>query len=242
MKNNRVDHASARTLAPTADRIADEPTRERVVTIILEEGASTAAELGLRLMLTPAAVRRHLDQLVADGAIEAREQPIVGRRGRGRPAKVFAVTGAGRERFAQAYDELAVDALRFLSDTGGDAAVMAFARRRVSDLEDRYRPLIASAAPVDRPQALADALNADGFAASARSGPGGDQVCQHHCPVANVAEEFPQLCEAETEVFARLLGSHVQRLATIAHGDGICTTYVPEFKTTESSSSERTRI
>ena len=45
--------------------------------------------------------------------------------------------------------------------------------------------------------------------------------------MAHVAEQFPELCEAETEVFARLLGTHVQRLATIAHGDGICTTYVP---------------
>jgi predicted ArsR family transcriptional regulator len=42
-----------------------------------------------------------------------------------------------------------------------------------------------------------------------------------------VAEQFPELCEAETEVFARLLGTHVQRLATIAHGDGVCTTYIP---------------
>jgi hypothetical protein len=42
-----------------------------------------------------------------------------------------------------------------------------------------------------------------------------------------VAEKFPELCEAETEVFARLLGTHVQRLATIAHGDGVCTTCIP---------------
>ena len=41
-----------------------------------------------------------------------------------------------------------------------------------------------------------------------------------------MAAEFPQLCEAETEAFARLLGTPVQRLATIAHGDGICTTHV----------------
>jgi hypothetical protein len=34
------------------------------------------------------------------------------------------------------------------------------------------------------------------------------------------------LCEAETEAFGRLLGTPVQRLATIAHGDGICTTHV----------------
>jgi len=55
---------------------------------------------------------------------------------------------------------------------------------------------------------------------------GGEQLCQHHCPVAHVAAEFPQLCEAETEAFGRLLGTPVQRLATIAHGDGICTTHV----------------
>jgi hypothetical protein len=41
-----------------------------------------------------------------------------------------------------------------------------------------------------------------------------------------VAAVFPQLCEAETEAFGRLLGTPVQRLATIAHGDGICTTHV----------------
>ena len=55
---------------------------------------------------------------------------------------------------------------------------------------------------------------------------GGEQLCQHHCPVAHVAAEFPQLCEAETEAFGLLLGTPVQRLATIAHGDGICTTHV----------------
>jgi predicted ArsR family transcriptional regulator len=44
-----------------------------------------------------------------------------------------------------------------------------------------------------------------------------------------VASEFPQLCEAETEAFSKLLGTHVQRLATIAHGDGVCTTYIPNI-------------
>jgi hypothetical protein len=79
-------------------------------------------------------------------------------------------------------------------------------------------------------KALADALSADGYAARAGAAPaaGGEQLCQHHCPVAHVAAEFPQLCEAETEAFGRLLGTPVQRLATIAHGDGICTTHVTD--------------
>ena len=59
----------------------------------------------------------------------------------------------------------------------------------------------------------------------------GVQICQHHCPVSHVAEEFPELCEAEQQAFRQLLGTHVQRLATIANGDCACTTHVPLVST-----------
>ena len=217
---------------PVATPVTDDPhagTRERVARSILENGPSTAAALGARLGLTSAAVRRHLDTLLGDGMIEAREPRVHGQRGRGRPAKVFALTDAGRDAFEQAYDDLAVSAMRFLVETGGERLVGDFARRRVGELEERYRHLVGGAAPEERVTALANALSEDGYAASAQASPtgSGEQLCQHHCPVAHVAEQFPQLCEAETEVFARLLGTHVQRLATIAHGDGICTTHIP---------------
>jgi predicted ArsR family transcriptional regulator len=102
-----------------------------------------------------------------------------------------------------------------------------------------------------RVQALAGALSADGYAASAGPAPAigtaqlaGEQICQHHCPVAHVAAEFPQLCEAETEAFGRLLDAPVRRLATIAHGDGICTTHVTctDRKTTEETSPEGSHL
>ncbi len=213
---------------PTAPGpVEDAPTRERVVRSILENGPSTALALAERLGLTPAAVRRHLDHLVAGGAVEAREPRVSADRGRGRPAKVFVLTDLGRETFTQAYDDMASSALRFLRETGGPEAVTEFARRRTAELEERYRSVVQAADGEGRAQLLAQALSEDGYAASVQEAPSGDQLCQHHCPVAHVAAEFPQLCEAETEVFARLLGRHVQRLATIAHGDGVCTTNVP---------------
>jgi predicted ArsR family transcriptional regulator len=231
-------------------------TRARIARLILENGPVSAAGLSTRLNLTPAAVRRHLDNLLADGMIEVRTARRPASRGRGRPAKLFAITDVGRSAFEHAYDDLATGALRFLAEVAGPGAVAEFARRQVADLEKRYRPVVNAAAPGDRVSALAEALSADGYAASAsgvpraghpaaggaagtgnpagaRAAPGvppaaasGEQLCQHHCPVAHVAAEFPQLCEAETEAFARLLGTPVQRLATIAHGDGICTTHV----------------
>jgi predicted ArsR family transcriptional regulator len=222
-------------VARQAGALDDAPTRERVAASILENGPSTAAVLAERLSLTPAAVRRHLDHLIAVGAVEAREPRSHGQRGRGRPAKVFVLTDSGRDTFFQAYDDLAASALRFLAETGGSDAVADFARRRTAELEERYRGAVESAPPGERTEALAKALTSDGYAASVQTAPVGDQLCQHHCPVAHVAAEFPQLCEAETEVFARLLGSHVQRLATIAHGDGVCTTNVPNPAATKAT-------
>jgi predicted ArsR family transcriptional regulator len=224
------------------DQSIEAPTRERVARSILELGPCTAARLAERLDLTPAAVRRHLDHMAANGEIEAREPRVYGNRGRGRPAKVFALTELGRDRFDQQYDDLAAQALRFLAETGGDDAVMAFARRRVADLETHYREVVDAEPALPPSEALARALTQGGYAASVRTAPAGDQLCQQHCPVSHVAHEFPQLCEAETELIGKLLGRHVQRLATIAHGDGVCTTSIPDRTMTTASTSRTTVI
>ena len=217
-----------------AQREGDAPTRDRVARTILENGPSTAADLAVRLDLTPAAVRRHLDHLAAEGIVESREQKVYGARGRGRPAKVFALTEAGRDSFDQQYDDLAVQAMRFLAETQGEDAVVEFARRRVAFVERDYAAVTEVDPELTPAEALAKVFTQNGYAASVRDLPAahgqsvGEQLCQQHCPVSHVAHEFPQLCEAETEVFGRLLGRHVQRLATIAHGDGVCTTCIPQ--------------
>lgn len=219
---------------------AERSTRARVARLILEHGPITAAALGERLGLTPAAVRRHLDALLAEGMIEPRTARPRGQRGRGRPAKLFAITDAGRSAFEHAYDGLAGNALRFLAERVGQDAVAEFARSQVSGLVGRLQPEMRKVPADQRVRVLAEALSADGYAASAsKASLGGEQLCQHHCPVAHVAAEFPQLCEAETEAFAQILGTPVQRLATIAHGDGVCTTHVSPHRALEPDARER---
>jgi predicted ArsR family transcriptional regulator len=225
----------------------DHPTRQRVARAVSELGPVTASDLAQHLGLTSAAVRRHLDNLEAEALVRPLETAPIGPRGRGRPARAYVLTDSGHAALSSEYEDLATSALRFLAEEAGPGAVERFAAARVRELEARYAPEVDAAGSdiAARTQALVSALSEDGYAASARPmGPGGVQLCQGHCPVQHVAAAFPQLCEAETEVFARLLGGHVQRLATLAHGEHVCTTFVPtasvRSSVRKSSTNERT--
>jgi predicted ArsR family transcriptional regulator len=205
-------------------------TRDAIARSILENGPSTASTLSKRLALTPAGIRRHLDLLVADGILEARDPRVGSTRGRGRPSKVFLMTDEGRSQFEHTYDDLAVAALKFMAAHSGDHLVTAFAESRAEDIERKATAFLAKR--TKKVDALASFLTEQGYAASVEKRGTGEEICQHHCPIAHVAAQYPQLCEAETQAFSRLLGTHVQRLATIAHGDGVCTTYIPQLTTT----------
>jgi predicted ArsR family transcriptional regulator len=204
-------------------------TREAVARLLMEQGPVTAVDVACALELSGPAVRRHLDALIADGEAELRAATRTrARRGRGRPARHDLLTDAGRARFGHGYDDLAVSALRYLAEHAGPDAVQDFAAHRVEELLGEGAERVAAAVGPDaRADVLAGVLTARGYAAQMRDAATGVQLCQHHCPVAHVAAEFPALCEAETRAFAALLGTHVQRLATIARGDAACTTHVP---------------
>ncbi len=225
----------------------DASTRQRVAQSILECGPSTATDLAGRLGLSAAGIRRHLDVLTERGQVVSREQRIYGTRGRGRPAKVFALTDTGRADFYQAYDDLAIKALTVLADQAGPEALTVLARQRVAGVARRYdehRSAVgAGSGPAETPAAaLAAALSDEGYVASTQPSAAGEQLCQHHCPVAHVAQRFPQLCEIETELFSELLGVHVQRLATIAHGDGVCTTHIPRIASADAKPHDHTYV
>ena len=204
-------------------------TRDQVARRILEFGPATAVELAEKLAITPAGIRRHLDSLIAEGILTCREPyQSATLRSRGRPSKVFLMTDQGREKFEHSYDDLAVSALKFMASKNGSYLVDEFAKTRALEFERKSDSIINSKKSVsEKAKVLAKLLTKEGYAATTDKMGNGEEICQHHCPIAHVASEFPQLCEAETAAFSRILGTHVQRLATIAHGDGVCTTFIP---------------
>lgn len=227
-----VKFQSASSPVPVTVSAQDSATRREIVRLLLESGSITAAEVGGKLGISPTGVRRHLEALCDDGDAEAQPAAAWQHAGRGRPAKRYRLTAAGRAKLEHTYDDLASAAIRQLREIGGDEAVRSFARRRIESILAGV-PAVASGdqdAVEDAAERVADALTQAGYATTATrvGGPvGGIEICQHHCPVSGVAEEFPELCEAEQQAISEVLGTHVQRLASIANGDCACTTHVP---------------
>lgn len=214
----------------------DDRTRDRVQAAVLEHGPVSAAELGEILGFTPAAVRRHLDHLARTGVIEVKR--ITGGGGAGRPARKYVLSSQGQSSLGDDYLNIAATALEQLQDVAGEEAVRKFAVERFAQMEARYEPEINEAGldVTDRAKALSAALSRDGYFSSAASVDAraplpasfsSIQLCQGHCPIQHLAARFPEFCDAETELFSRLVGVDVRRLSTLARGGHVCTTHIP---------------
>ena len=190
------------------------------------EGPATVSELAARLGMTAAGIRRPLAALADIDFVLATERAPFGPAPaprRGRPSLVYSLSSAGRAALTDDTASLAIEVLRYLDRTGGPEAVASFARERADRL--------VSSLGIDSPasaEALAGILTEAGYAATIEDDNGPTvQLCQHHCPVVDAATEFPAICEAETAALSEALGTHVLRLATLAHGDGVCTAVIP---------------
>ena len=238
-----MSSASERTDPARSGSEPDERTRDRVLQAVLSHGPVSAAELGGILGLTPAAIRRHLEGLEEQELIEV---TLVRRRGSGagRPARRYVIAPQGHAQLGNDYLQIALESLHALRSRLGEQALQEFAQHRFEEMERRYRPIVEAAGPeiADRAEALGNAMTRDGFVAStsvmaldqAEAAStlratllSSIQLCQGHCPVRDLVEEFPEFCDEETRMIASLLGVDVRRLSTMAGGGHVCTTHIP---------------
>lgn len=207
----------------------------RVARALLAVGPSPAADLAAELGFSSVLVGRHLESLREAGWVTCSEQAPYGpaalttrARRRGRPARVWTLTPLGRRELA-GHGEHAVghlqQAVEFINTRLGAAGVRDFAEAWSQRHAQRWRD-----SGVHDAESLAEALESDGFAAMATplADGHGVQLCQHNCPIREVAQQHPEFCEAETRAIAEVLGRNVVRLETMARGGHVCTTLIPD--------------
>ncbi|WP_431709496.1 helix-turn-helix transcriptional regulator [Glutamicibacter uratoxydans] len=248
-KANSVGEQPTKAVGAIGD--TEERTRDRVLYAVLEDGPVSAAELGKTLGFTPAAVRRHLDALSKAGLVEVK---LVANQksGAGRPSRRYVLSHRGQTKLGNDYLDIATLALKELGEAAGEDAIRGFARRRFKEMEERYAKALEGTEGLEkRAEVLGELLNTDGFVGYTRAVDTklstelmrSVQLCQGHCPIQDLAREFPVFCDTETEMFARLLGVDVRRLSTLASGGHVCTTHIPVGREKAPRSAEkRTRI
>ena len=179
----------------------------------------TARELGERFDLTPNALRRHLDQLEADGVVQHASQV----RGVGAPVFVFSLSAEGESLFPSAYVAALVEALETVRQHAGTAGVVEMFKRRWDALAESARPELEKLALPERTKLLASLLSEQGYMAEAVTVDASNAtLTEHNCAIRAVAERYPEICEAETDFLELMLGGRVERQAHILKGCNAC--------------------
>ncbi len=184
----------------------------------------TAHELGAQFGLTANALRRYLKVLEEEGLVRFRR--LV--RGLGAPVYAFSLTELGEALFPRRYASVLVTALTALRKTGGTEAVREVFTAEWSELAADAEPIMASLPFSERASLMAELLTARGYMAEVvQLGPDGcalppgsdtqelteatTKIRLHNCSMREIAELFPEACDAEAAFVEKMLGVSVVR-------------------------------
>ena len=206
-------------------------TKQDILQYLLKGGQGTALELAESLEMSPQAIRRHLKDLEAEGAIQYQSVQA----GMGRPQHIYELTSLGRDRFPNRYGDFAISFLDTLAETVGREQVISILRKQWQRKATDYRRLVGSGSLEERVTKLGELRRDEGYMAewypveSVDDGTCGDVkgdrfvLMEHNCAISNVAETFPSVCGNELEMFAAVLPDcTIERTHWIIDGEHRC--------------------
>lgn len=177
-------------------------TREQIIDLLKRRKRMTVAAVAEELNITEMAVRRHLNTLERDNVVVTTLQ----RQAIGRPTNVYELSSAGQELFPRSYSELSIELLKIIQETEGMEKIQELFDRRKERLKTTYEKRMFMKSLDERVQELAAIQNELGYMAELSEDDNGSYLIKEfNCPVAEVAREFPVICEAQKSLFKELL-------------------------------------
>lgn len=186
----------------------------KVLKAIQMRGRASIKDVAADLEVTTSAVRLHLTQLQANGAIRADKV----REGVGRPHYVYSVTPKAHNLFRKDYGEVARLLLDEVSETQGSEALQGVLRRIADRLAAMYRDQVGGQELADRVAAWAEFLDRRGVSVTLEKTDNGYVLQEYGCPYQNMAVENRAVCEMERQVMTQLLESGVKLTQCVLDG------------------------
>ncbi|MBV9104795.1 MAG: transcriptional regulator [Verrucomicrobia bacterium] len=188
--------------------LANLPAADRLLFLLKTRGPQTAADLGLRLQITPEAARQQLLRLSEVGLVFAKSEV----RGVGRPAQVYHLAPAAQRRFPDRHAELTAQLIGEIREALGEDAMEKLIQLRETRTRKRYEALISGEKSWARKIArLAEIRNKEGYMATWEKEEGESYLLvENHCPICAAASACAGFCRSEKAIFEHVLGRDVQ--------------------------------
>lgn len=195
-------------------------TKQRLLGQLLD-GPASAGELAEVAGISTTAARRHMEDLVEDGTVEA----FFRQRGVGRPSKLYRVTDEGRERFPRRYDLAAEQMIQGLLEEGGEPALAETMEAAARELAASYRDRMPTDASLEeRVQALEGVLEELGFPTEIEVHDDRLVIVRRDCIFLKLAREHRDaVCgDLDTTLLEELLGTDVALDGCLPDGRSSC--------------------
>lgn len=192
-------------------------TRERILEFILHHREVRVEDLARELDISTAAVRRHVDNLRADGMVGQRSV----KQSTGRPYYIYYPTEHALEQAATSYADLLQ---RMLVSLGGKTEVLGTVMTGVAEaVASRHREEVTEEQDSElRIVQVTEVLRAEGILDSWHSGHDGYHLKNGLCPYRKVAEVSSLPCDADKKAIELLLGVDVEQIHRIVDGSPMC--------------------
>lgn len=203
-------------------------TRERLLELVIDRREARVEELASSLGITTAAVRRHLDNLRADGLLDARAV----HQATGRPFYAYFATEKATGVLPTAYADLLE---RMLQSVGAHADVTESV---AMSLANRHREELEPCADDDlsvRVGQVTLSLRQEGILDHWHEDVDGFHLVNGHCPYLRAAEMSNLPCESDRKAIEMLMGNDVEQIHRIVDGAPTCEYLVRATRTVHES-------
>lgn len=191
-----------------------EADRPALLDLLKVHGPANAPDLAKLRGVSLTAVRQQLAVLEREKLLRVR----VERRPVGRPTHLYALSDKAEALFPQAYGPFALGLLRQIREVDGEKKIDRLFERRTRAMIASYKKRLAGMTVAERWRELARIRAEEGYMADSQ----GAGLREHHCPIAAVAKEFPQVCRMEKKLFEAVLGKPLDRTDHLASGGRAC--------------------
>ncbi|MDC0325587.1 transcriptional regulator [bacterium] len=219
----------------TKKQTSEDKSRRRILEFLKTHGAQDAQVIAGEIGTSAMAVRQHLYGLQKEHLVTFQEEsrPI------GRPAKLWHLTQEANEFFPDAHAALAQELIASLTKTFGASGLDKLIAQRTEEQITHYQSRLPKRASLQfKLEKLAAIRCEEGYMAEVlKAKDGTPMLVENHCPICSAASVCSGLCQAELDVFQKVLGEkiHIEREEHILSGARRCAYRVTK-KVTKSKS------